>query len=98
MSEATSFTKKPLPLPHGNWKVHQSINQYLLRSDVATFLHYCSCQIYEINSLLEPEMKYFLLLLRMYLTESWTLHLFHKYVLNFYYVQGTMGHINMSMT
>ena len=63
MSNATCFMKKPLPLPHGHWKEHPSINQYLLRSDGATFLHYCICQIYEINSLLEPKMKHFLLLL-----------------------------------
>lgn len=62
MSEVTSFMKKPLPLPRGNWKEHPSINQYLLRSDVATFLHSCSCQIYEINRWPQPEVKCFLLL------------------------------------
>lgn len=56
MSKTTNFMKKPLPLPHGNWRsIHQLVSQYLLRSDVTTFLLYCACQIYKINHLFEPE-------------------------------------------
>lgn len=91
MPEA-NIMKKPLLLPHGSCKRHQSLNQYLPRSDVATFLHHCNSQIDKINSLIGPEVKYFLLPLYVWAShDTGTFHLFHKYVLNFYYIEGIMG-------